>query len=77
MMIISSNPILYSNKNNLDLASSSSKMEGDGKGLPLKLLEHPQQQQALHVFDRICNAGRFDEDETQLFFQQLISGVNY
>ncbi|GJZ35459.1 hypothetical protein Tco_0581276 [Tanacetum coccineum] len=62
MMIISSNLLLYSIKNNSDLASSS-KMEGDGKGPPLKRLEEPQQQQDLQVFDRICNAGRFDEDE--------------
>ncbi|KAH9664670.1 serine/threonine-protein kinase SRK2A [Citrus sinensis] len=29
------------------------------------------------LFDRICNAGRFSEDEGRYFFQQLISGVNY
>ncbi|EXB64086.1 Serine/threonine-protein kinase SRK2A [Morus notabilis] len=29
------------------------------------------------LFDRICNAGRFSEDEARYFFQQLISGVNY
>ncbi|XP_030550262.1 serine/threonine-protein kinase SRK2G [Rhodamnia argentea] len=29
------------------------------------------------VFDRICSAGRFSEDEARYFFQQLISGVNY
>ncbi|GJR06388.1 protein maintenance of PSII under high light 1 [Tanacetum coccineum] len=39
-------------------------MEGDIKGLSLKRLEQPQQQQqALQVFDRICNVERFDEDE--------------
>ncbi|MBA0745963.1 hypothetical protein Gogos_008520 [Gossypium gossypioides] len=29
------------------------------------------------LFDRICNAGRFGEDEARFFFQQLISGVSY
>lgn len=29
------------------------------------------------LFDRICNAGRFNEDEARYFFQQLISGVSY
>lgn len=29
------------------------------------------------LFDRICNAGRFSEDEARFFFQQLISGVSY
>ncbi|GKB93832.1 serine/threonine-protein kinase SRK2I, partial [Tanacetum coccineum] len=29
------------------------------------------------LFDRICNAGRFNEDEACYFFQQLISGVSY
>ncbi|KAJ0248854.1 Serine/threonine-protein kinase SRK2D [Hirschfeldia incana] len=29
------------------------------------------------LYDRICNAGRFSEDEARFFFQQLISGVNY
>ncbi|MQL71206.1 hypothetical protein Taro_003535 [Colocasia esculenta] len=29
------------------------------------------------LFERICNAGRFDEDEARYFFQQLISGVSY
>ncbi|GLU20681.1 hypothetical protein SLE2022_368690 [Rubroshorea leprosula] len=29
------------------------------------------------LFKRICNAGRFSEDEARYFFQQLISGVNY
>nr|QLL22064.1 SnRK2.3 [Fagopyrum tataricum] len=29
------------------------------------------------VFERICNAGRFNEDEARFFFQQLISGVSY
>ncbi|KAJ8765526.1 hypothetical protein K2173_014648 [Erythroxylum novogranatense] len=29
------------------------------------------------LFDRICNAGRFSEDEARYFFQQLISGVSY
>eukprot|EP00252_Welwitschia_mirabilis_P019830 TRINITY_DN4697_c0_g1_i9.p1 TRINITY_DN4697_c0_g1~~TRINITY_DN4697_c0_g1_i9.p1 ORF type:complete len:285 (-),score=20.97 TRINITY_DN4697_c0_g1_i9:590-1444(-) len=29
------------------------------------------------LFDRICNAGRFTEDEARFFFQQLISGVSY
>ncbi|PKA46946.1 Serine/threonine-protein kinase SAPK10 [Apostasia shenzhenica] len=29
------------------------------------------------VFERICNAGRFSEDEARFFFQQLISGVSY
>ncbi|CAL5377294.1 unnamed protein product [Camellia sinensis] len=28
-------------------------------------------------FERICNAGRFSEDEARFFFQQLISGVSY
>ncbi|CAA0822086.1 Serine/threonine-protein kinase SRK2C [Striga hermonthica] len=28
------------------------------------------------LFARICNAGRFSEDEARFFFQQLISGVN-
>ncbi|CAL9080306.1 unnamed protein product [Musa textilis] len=27
--------------------------------------------------ERICNAGRFSEDEARFFFQQLISGVSY
>ncbi|KAE8725686.1 Serine/threonine-protein kinase SAPK2 [Hibiscus syriacus] len=27
------------------------------------------------LFERICNAGRFSEDEASFFFQQLISGV--
>ncbi|XP_030539418.1 serine/threonine-protein kinase SRK2B-like [Rhodamnia argentea] len=27
------------------------------------------------LFERICNAGRFSEDEARYFFQQLISGV--
>jgi len=29
------------------------------------------------LFGKICNAGRFSEDEARYFFQQLISGVNY
>ncbi|GMH00173.1 hypothetical protein Nepgr_002012 [Nepenthes gracilis] len=29
------------------------------------------------LFHRICNAGRFSEDEARFFFQQLISGVSY
>lgn len=29
------------------------------------------------LFNRICNAGRFSEDEARFFFQQLISGVSY
>ncbi|CAH9123305.1 unnamed protein product [Cuscuta epithymum] len=29
------------------------------------------------LFDRICQAGRFSEDEARYFFQQLISGVNF
>ncbi|KAK4262521.1 hypothetical protein QN277_028072 [Acacia crassicarpa] len=29
------------------------------------------------IFERICNAGRFSEDEARFFFQQLISGVSY
>ncbi|KAH8514005.1 hypothetical protein H0E87_007024 [Populus deltoides] len=29
------------------------------------------------LFARICSAGRFSEDETRFFFQQLISGVSY
>ncbi|KAL1316294.1 hypothetical protein HN51_068513 [Arachis hypogaea] len=29
------------------------------------------------LFERICNAGRFTEDEARFFFQQLISGVSY
>ncbi|GAB4855336.1 Serine/threonine-protein kinase sapk7 [Ancistrocladus abbreviatus] len=29
------------------------------------------------LFDRICSAGRFSEDEARYFFQQLISGVSY
>ncbi|KAL6494503.1 Serine/threonine-protein kinase srk2a [Orobanche gracilis] len=29
------------------------------------------------LFERICNAGRFSEDESRYFFQQLISGVSY
>ncbi|KAJ8478543.1 hypothetical protein OPV22_022270 [Ensete ventricosum] len=29
------------------------------------------------LFDRICHAGRFSEDEARYFFQQLISGVSY
>lgn len=29
------------------------------------------------LFDRICNAGRFSENEARFFFQQLISGVSY
>jgi serine/threonine-protein kinase SRK2 len=29
------------------------------------------------LFERICNAGRFSEDEARYFFQQLISGVSY
>eukprot|EP00268_Persea_americana_P033300 TRINITY_DN32989_c0_g2_i7.p1 TRINITY_DN32989_c0_g2~~TRINITY_DN32989_c0_g2_i7.p1 ORF type:complete len:147 (+),score=30.76 TRINITY_DN32989_c0_g2_i7:132-572(+) len=28
------------------------------------------------LFERICNAGRFSEDEARFFFQQLISGVS-
>ncbi|KAI4303288.1 hypothetical protein MLD38_038937 [Melastoma candidum] len=29
------------------------------------------------LFQRICSAGRFSEDEARFFFQQLISGVSY
>ncbi|KAG6558235.1 hypothetical protein Mapa_000418 [Marchantia paleacea] len=29
------------------------------------------------LFERICNMGRFSEDEARFFFQQLISGVSY
>ncbi|CAO2837888.1 unnamed protein product [Amaranthus hypochondriacus] len=29
------------------------------------------------LFNKICNAGRFSEDEARFFFQQLISGVSY
>ncbi|XP_050272708.1 serine/threonine-protein kinase SRK2A-like isoform X1 [Quercus robur] len=29
------------------------------------------------LFERICSAGRFSEDEARYFFQQLISGVFY
>lgn len=29
------------------------------------------------LFDRICMAGRFSEDEARYFFQQLVSGVSY
>ncbi|KAI6692116.1 hypothetical protein NL676_019826 [Syzygium grande] len=29
------------------------------------------------LFGRICNAGRFGEDEARFFYQQLISGVSY
>lgn len=29
------------------------------------------------LFERICSAGRFCEDEARYFFQQLISGVSY
>ncbi|XP_010547508.1 PREDICTED: serine/threonine-protein kinase SRK2I-like isoform X1 [Tarenaya hassleriana] len=29
------------------------------------------------LYARICNAGRFSEDEARFFFQQLISGVSY
>ncbi|XP_048435847.1 serine/threonine-protein kinase SAPK3-like [Pyrus x bretschneideri] len=29
------------------------------------------------LFERICSAGRFSEDEARFFFQQLISGVGY
>ncbi|XP_042024383.1 serine/threonine-protein kinase SAPK7-like [Salvia splendens] len=29
------------------------------------------------LFDRICSAGRFSEDEARYFFQQLISGVSF
>ncbi|XP_020582373.1 serine/threonine-protein kinase SAPK2-like [Phalaenopsis equestris] len=29
------------------------------------------------LFERICNEGRFGEDEARFFFQQLISGVSY
>ncbi|WOK96423.1 serine/threonine-protein kinase SAPK7-like [Canna indica] len=29
------------------------------------------------LFERICDAGRFSEDEARYFFQQLICGVNY
>ncbi|KAL2333602.1 hypothetical protein Fmac_014815 [Flemingia macrophylla] len=29
------------------------------------------------LFERICSAGRFTEDEARFFFQQLISGVSY
>ncbi|XP_077224608.1 serine/threonine-protein kinase SRK2E-like [Tasmannia lanceolata] len=29
------------------------------------------------LFQRICNASHFDENQARFFFQQLISGVNY
>ncbi|XP_078437782.1 serine/threonine-protein kinase SAPK3-like [Wolffia australiana] len=29
------------------------------------------------LFQKICSAGRFSEDEARFFFQQLISGVSY
>ncbi|KAK5783043.1 hypothetical protein PVK06_037550 [Gossypium arboreum] len=29
------------------------------------------------LFERICAAGRFNEDEARFFFQQLLSGVSY
>ncbi|MCO5609532.1 hypothetical protein L7F22_063760 [Adiantum nelumboides] len=29
------------------------------------------------LFERICNAGRFSEDEARFYFQQLICGVSY
>ncbi|XP_076912002.1 serine/threonine-protein kinase SAPK1-like isoform X1 [Bidens hawaiensis] len=29
------------------------------------------------LFQRICNAGKFSENEARFFFQQLISGVSY
>eukprot|EP00897_Mesotaenium_endlicherianum_P006396 jgi/Mesen1/5785/ME000293S04937 len=29
------------------------------------------------LFERICNAGRFSEDEARYFFQQLVSGISY
>ncbi|KAI3434192.1 Protein kinase domain-containing protein [Psidium guajava] len=29
------------------------------------------------LFERICSAGRFSEDEARFFYQQLISGVSY
>eukprot|EP00271_Cylindrocystis_brebissonii_P013657 TRINITY_DN3372_c0_g1_i1.p1 TRINITY_DN3372_c0_g1~~TRINITY_DN3372_c0_g1_i1.p1 ORF type:complete len:334 (-),score=49.42 TRINITY_DN3372_c0_g1_i1:647-1648(-) len=29
------------------------------------------------LFERICNAGRFSEDEARFFFQQLVSGISY
>ncbi|XP_038703221.1 serine/threonine-protein kinase SAPK2 [Tripterygium wilfordii] len=29
------------------------------------------------LFERICNAGKFCEDEARFFFQQLVSGVSY
>lgn len=29
------------------------------------------------LFERICSAGRFSEDEARFFFQQLLSGVSY
>ncbi|KAM0909078.1 hypothetical protein ACQ4PT_015029 [Festuca glaucescens] len=29
------------------------------------------------LFERICTAGRFSEDEARFFFQQLLSGVSY
>ncbi|XP_012848327.1 PREDICTED: serine/threonine-protein kinase SRK2I-like [Erythranthe guttata] len=29
------------------------------------------------LFERICNVGRFSEDEARFFFQQLLSGVSY
>ncbi|XP_021852306.1 serine/threonine-protein kinase SAPK2 [Spinacia oleracea] len=29
------------------------------------------------LFERICTAGRFSEDEARYYFQQLISGVSY
>ncbi|KAL5724108.1 non-specific serine/threonine protein kinase [Ranunculus cassubicifolius] len=29
------------------------------------------------LFEKICSAGRFSEDEARFFFQQLLSGVSY
>ncbi|GJP50094.1 hypothetical protein CLOM_g9235 [Closterium sp. NIES-68] len=29
------------------------------------------------LFERICNAGRFSEDEARFFFQQLVAGISY
>ena len=29
------------------------------------------------LFERICEAGRFHEDEARYFFQQLVCGVSY
>ncbi|KAL4363656.1 hypothetical protein GQ457_04G018260 [Hibiscus cannabinus] len=40
-------------------------------------LRHPNIIGFKELFERICAAGRFNEDEARFFFQQLISGVSY